>query len=246
MRVNGDPGAGDETSVRKGCPTLQEIEAYIRWATRGKYGLEDVSIFDIRTLLNKWRQDKSDNRNTDLKAANSAFQAMMMAKRPDIILVLQCQGRTADNGFVRLLSSSQRAAGHARVIGLKDHEALVIKGFHPSTYLRPDYVKGRRMTEKEQKLRIDVLAFCFDVAFHALEGRGVQNKVLQVAWEQAIGKRFEPRQDEWINAIPSAVIQRATTTKHPLMRQNRSEAVLTQGDRVARKLRQLANAYEAS
>jgi hypothetical protein len=122
---------------------------------------------------------------------------------------------------VRLLPSRETAAGHVRVISLRNHEALVIKGFHPSTYLRADYVEGRRMTEKEQKLRIDMFGFCFDIAFRALEGRSVQNKVLEVAWEQAIGKRFEPRQ-------------------------NGSEAALIQRDRVTQKLRQLADAYEAS
>jgi hypothetical protein len=47
VMVNGDPDAEEATSAREGCPTLQEIEAYIRWTTRDKYGLEDVSIFDI-------------------------------------------------------------------------------------------------------------------------------------------------------------------------------------------------------
>lgn len=88
-----------------------------------------------------------------------------MLKRSDAILVLQCNAMKA---------------GVIDNIIFDDHEAVIIRRFHPSTYMRQDYING--MTVTEQKLRIEVLKLCFKTIFNVLDGQRTINKTVRSAW----------------------------------------------------------------
>lgn len=53
----------------------------------------------------------------------------------------------------------------------KKHTTLVVYGFHPSVYLREDYVSNNRWTAAEVDLANNVLRLCFEYAFAFLENR---------------------------------------------------------------------------
>jgi len=177
-----------------------------RLASNDRHGLEHLSVFDINTLLSKQRQHESDDVERDMKVANKTFQRMMMAKKPDVILILQCQGRSSSNNYIRRLSSSERLAGTIDVFDVKGQDALVVRGFHPSTYLRDDYAWERNLTFEERKLRVQMLEYCFKISFRLLEGKRHQEKDLEIAWRQSItSPRSVTRPDAWIKSKNSDI-----------------------------------------
>jgi hypothetical protein len=58
-------------------------------------------------------------------------------------------------------------------IDIRGHECLVIRGFHPSVYLRKDYVSKRGWSPLDVLLAHDVLRFYFEQAFAYLQGEEV-------------------------------------------------------------------------
>ncbi|KAI9780024.1 MAG: hypothetical protein M1816_003195 [Peltula sp. TS41687] len=179
--VWGDASARRGTAKRMGSPTLQEVDYCIRFATGERYGIEDVSVFDMSTLLSKKRQRASRTPDQDERDAHDVFWKMVVRKKPDVILVLQCEAGLSAHNQVRRLRSSQMQAGTMGVVWVEGVDALVVRGFHPSSYLRQDYNKGA--TDEERNLRIDMIDFCFATAFNALAGfRTHTNSAWTTAW----------------------------------------------------------------
>ena len=180
----GDVDAEEGTPAYFGSPTLREIDAYVRFASDDKYGLEDISVFDMNTLLSQRRQRCSGSPEEEKEKAHDVFWDMIIKKKPDVILVLQCDAGSSRNRRVRWFWSSEKAAGTMDIINLEGHETLVVRGFHPSTYLRQDYVEERQMSQREQCLRIDMLQLCFDMALNALQGLRTHDETLKTAWTE--------------------------------------------------------------
>jgi hypothetical protein len=101
--------------------------------------------------------------------AHKVFEEVLLLKKPDVILALQCQTKNAKSPIVRSLCGFKDGTPWPSVIGLKGHEALVFRGFHPSTYLRPDYTANLDQSEID-RLK-GGLRFCFRSAFLALQGK---------------------------------------------------------------------------
>ncbi|KAK0303442.1 hypothetical protein LTR54_017734 [Friedmanniomyces endolithicus] len=156
---------------RVGSATLQEIDSLAEKSSNGRYGLDDLSISDLNTLLSQDLQDESDDIDADLDEAHSVFWNMILAKKPKAILVLTTSAGLSKHGPVTNLGSSLHRAGSTRLLTLwtKDgpHRSLIIYGFHPSVYLREDYVSSREWSSEEVRLANEVLHVCFAKAFEA-------------------------------------------------------------------------------
>lgn len=152
------------------CGTLREIDALIKHVSGGLYCLKDVTILDIRMLLSKKTREQFSLTEDDLEAAYNVVQEVIQMKRPKVILTLQCQTSTAKNILARELCSRFSTSVSVGILHLQDHEAFLVRGFHPSTYL--NYVNDR---EERDQLR-GYLRDCFEMAFQQLEkeGNGVQ------------------------------------------------------------------------
>ena len=94
---------------------------------------------------------------------------MIKAKAPKVILVLTCIAGRSQHKPVILLSSSLKLAGSIRRISLwsnsTSNSAVVIRGFHPSFYLRDDYSADEGWSHEEILLANKVLRYCFRKAF---------------------------------------------------------------------------------
>lgn len=152
------------------CGTLREIDALIRHGSGGLYCLKDVTILDIRILLSKRTMEQFSLTEADLEAAYDVVQEVIQMKRPEVILNLQCQTSRAKNTLARELCSRFSTSVSVDTLDFHDHEAFLVRGFHPSTYL--NYAKDR---EERDQLR-GYLQDCFKMAFQQLakEGNGVQ------------------------------------------------------------------------
>lgn len=162
-------GGSYENMIRQS-PTLREVNNLIREASngRGRYSLEDATILDVRVLLSLGTRANLSLRDDVLEAAYDVFQEVMEIKRPDIILTLQCQTSTVRNSFARRVSSRARATSGLKTLCIKNHKAVLVRGFHPSTYLRykSDEVAQRQLRER--------LLGHFEVAFATLDGQKIQ------------------------------------------------------------------------
>lgn len=171
VMVYGDASVSNWGPERVGSATLQEIDSLAEDSSKGRYGLRDVSIFDLNTLLPKDLQEESDNVEADLVEAQGVFWDMVLAKQPDAILVLTATARSSKHKQVKCLGSSLRKAGSTRPFilhtGNGRHESLIIYGFHPNAYLREDYVAGSNWLPEDVSLANEVLRVCFAKAFEA-------------------------------------------------------------------------------
>jgi hypothetical protein len=143
-----DEGSFKEMLQR--CETLREIDALIRHISEELYCLEDVTILDIRMLLSKRTREQFSLTEDDLEAAYDVVQEVLQMKRPEVILTLQCQTSTSKNILARELCSSFCASARVDTIHLHDHEALLVHGFHPSTYL--NYANDRAAIEASKAM----------------------------------------------------------------------------------------------
>lgn len=166
IMLNGGSYGGEDFD---GCYTLREVEGIIADVSHGQYDLDDVAILDINTLLSADAQSELEDDTHGLERAHSTFQRMVLALQPDVILTLQCAGRGASNKFVQMLSSSMKRAGTLDVVDLRGKDAILVRGFHPSTYLREDYTKT--ISDEQVVLYQEMAIYCFRVAYEALRGR---------------------------------------------------------------------------
>ena len=102
------------------------------------------------------------NRISRGHTSHKVFEEVLLLKKPDVILALQCQTKNAESPIVRSLCEFKDGTPRPSVI-------LVFRGLHPNTYLRPDYTANLDQSEidgLEGGLRL-----CFRSAFLALQGK---------------------------------------------------------------------------
>jgi hypothetical protein len=150
--------------------TLQEVDQLIR-ASDSDYTILDVTVLDVTPLVSKEMRDDLLKRGFELDRGeeHAVFEQVMLLKRPDVILALQCQTKNAESPIVKSLCGFTPGTPRPSIIRLQDHEALVFRGFHPSTYLRDDYTANLEESEIERLKK--GLRLCFRSAFLALRGK---------------------------------------------------------------------------
>ena len=151
--------------------TLREIDRLIR-ASDSDYTHLDVTILDVRPLVSeKMRKDLDLARLGEKLGVNEAhkvFEEVLLLKKPDVILALQCQTKDAESPIVRSLCGFTHGTQMPDMIRLQGHETLVLRGSHPSAYLRNDYTANLDQSEIDS-LR-EGLHRCFRSAFLTLQG----------------------------------------------------------------------------
>lgn len=177
---NGD--TNEYSQERIGCPALQEVEKLVEEGSGGKYKLKDISLFYLNTLLSPDIQEElNDQGRLELTtlAAHEVFWRMILAKCPKVVVVLTCSAGTSKVNTVRLLWSSLSAAGSVERKTLHkksgDHDVTIIRGFHPSVYLRDDYTSEASWSRDETATANDMLRLCFARAFSQLTGKNESN-----------------------------------------------------------------------
>ena len=174
IMIYGDESEKEWSPERIGCPSLQEVEAHIEEVTNGEYGLEDVSIFDLNALMSRNLQEESPHLDKDVRLAHELTWDMITAKSPKVILVLTCSAGQSGCKRLTLLGTSLKRAGTTRNImffnGGHKKQATIVRGFHPSVYLREDYTDEECWTKEDIKLANEVLRHCFTRAFAAMSG----------------------------------------------------------------------------
>jgi hypothetical protein len=150
--------------------TLQEIDRLVR-ISDNRYTHLDVTILDVRPLVSeKMRESLARlGRTLRLNEAYKVLEEILLLKKPDIILTLQCQTKDAKSPIVRSLCGFTPGTQMPGIIQLHGHEALVFRGFHPSAYIREDYTANLDQSEID-RLR-EGLRHCFRSAFLALQGK---------------------------------------------------------------------------
>jgi hypothetical protein len=200
--VYGDPDAEEWTHAYKGSATLQELENLIEVESYGNYDLHDLHIFDLNTLLSPNIQSSSHDLNHDLREAHKTCWSMIKAKKPKVILVLTTHAGGSKVSGLRPLESSLKSAGSTSKMKIEEHEVRVIHGFHPSMYLRDDYISGKDWSPQDADVARAVLSFCVAQAFVCLKDeRGVLvDETLFKKWRDLVG----PKQQ--FNNIEDALI----------------------------------------
>lgn len=175
VMMYGDSSSGEWSQRRIGCPALQEVEILVETLSGGRYDLDDISLFDLNTLLSQDIQRKMapEDLEAALAAAHHTFWRMVLAKSPDVIDVLTCAAGGSEKNCVRLLWSSLKEAGSMQEITLHNgrgsRKATVLRGFHPSTYLRDDYVEEGSWSSEKTRAASKVIRLCFAKAFTVLD-----------------------------------------------------------------------------
>jgi hypothetical protein len=149
--------------------TLREIDRLIR-ASDSDYTHLDVTILDVRPLVSEKMRKGLARLGKELRVseAHKVFEEVLLLKKPDVILALQCQTKDAESPIVRSLCGFTHGTQMPDIIRLQGHETLVFRGFHPSAYLRNDYTANLDQSEIDS-LR-EGLHRCFRSAFLALQG----------------------------------------------------------------------------
>lgn len=167
--VYGDETAdGNRRAERFGSPTLQEVESLVKEESEGQYGLEDVSILDLHPVHSRRAQAYTDA--ATLAEGRRAFVRALWKKvrehKSVVIVVLTCKA----SDTVQVLESSMKNAGTSTKVRVhfrdETRRCTIIKGFHPSTYLRNDYNSEWSVTEINTARA--VLRHCFRLAFKQL------------------------------------------------------------------------------
>lgn len=97
------------------------------------------------------------------------IEEILLINKPEIILTLQCATKDAKSPIAKSLCGFTPRTGRPILIQLQDHEVLVFRGFHPSSYLRNDYAVNRDQSEINRLKR--GFDRCFRSAFLALKGK---------------------------------------------------------------------------
>lgn len=148
--------------------TLQELDRLIR---AFGYTLLDVPMLDVRPLVSEEMRASLARRGQELNlnTAHEVFKEVLLLKKPDVILTLQCKTKEAESPILKSLCGFTPGTQRPSILRLRAHEALVFRGFHPNTYVRSDYTSDLGELEIE-RLR-EGLRLCFRSAFLALQGK---------------------------------------------------------------------------
>jgi hypothetical protein len=153
---------GTYAEMMQCCLTLQEIDTLILDVSHGRYSLQDVTLLDVRILLSKRRMQELTSKDEIFEAAYGVFQEVIGTKRPDVILILQCQTSAVKNRLVRRLSSKFPSGPNPDKVLVEGHTTTLIKGFHPSLYLHYSKTLTAKMSLRRQ------LCDKFQLAFESL------------------------------------------------------------------------------
>lgn len=190
IMVTPDEGEGKRNKYTAGSPTLREIEDTICAISDGKMSLADVSLIDINMLCSPSIQERDDFVDKDLVEAQNLCLQIVKLVQPKVVLILICVAHRSIVKGIRLFSSSLAEAGtrKRKSVGTGDdcHAFSVIKGFHPSIFLRTDYVKQRQWGEKQICCARKMLHWCFQKAMLELWDEECYdgNHALQLEWRK--------------------------------------------------------------
>lgn len=165
--VWGDEDANMNTLRHDGSATLQEVDRIIREASDERYDSQNVSVFDLNTLLSQ----NYETSKSCLDKAHKCFWDMIKAKRPKAIMVLTTTAKKSNHKSVRLLWSSRFVATERFDITLPGDpgKVAIIRGYHPSAYLRKDYAATWLREEEDETLARHMLRICFYKALAVIE-----------------------------------------------------------------------------
>ncbi|KAM0704830.1 hypothetical protein Q7P35_007616 [Cladosporium inversicolor] len=143
--VHGDRHARKGSARHRGSPTLQEINKHTLRVSNSEHDLHDIRVFELNPLPspNVLSGYSKRQRANDRRLAQSTAWKMIKAEPPKVMLVLTTAAGRSDVPGMRQIQCSLKTAGSMEKINIRGHECLVIYGFHPSVYLRDDYVSKR-------------------------------------------------------------------------------------------------------
>jgi hypothetical protein len=165
--VWGDEDANENTLRHDGSATLQEVDSLIREASDERYDLQDISVFDLNTLLSQ----NYETSESCLDKAHKCFWDMIKAKRPKAIVVMTTTAKKSNHKSVRLLWSSRYDTTKSTDITLPGApgKVTIIRGYHPSAYLREAYAATWLRDEEDEILARHMLRICFSKALTVIE-----------------------------------------------------------------------------
>jgi len=165
MMLKSAGGKGKQNKLKAGSPALQEVADMIDVVSHGKLVLQDVSLLDVNMLCPSFLQESSDFTDHDLKEAQELCLQIIRLIEPEVVLILTCVARQSVVKGIRLFSSSLKEAGTTarKSIGKGGacHSFTVIKGFHPSIFLRQDYIDQRCWGDEKIRCAKRMLHICF-------------------------------------------------------------------------------------
>lgn len=207
--VYGDPSAEKGSVKNRGSLTLQDIDYYTECASNADHDLRDICVLDLNALLSPGVQSRSTDckRDSDRQSAHLTTWRMIKAETPKVLLVLTTKAGDSKIPGLRRLGCSLRSAGSMEKFNIRGRECLVIYGFHPSVYLRKDYVSKRGWSQADVLLAGDVLHFCFDQAFAYLEGHEVvpmHGEMLE-RWEELTERKQISKQTSKEDSLEEAL-----------------------------------------
>lgn len=173
-----DRNEQDEFEV--GSPTLQEVEHIIQVESHGNFGLRDIPLVDVNMLCPPSLQEKSNFTDQNLEEAQVLCLKIIRLIEPKVVLILTCVAvRSAVRG-IRLFSSSLKEAGTTKHTSLGKgedcHPFVAVKGFHPSIFLRRNYIDQRHWHDEEVRCAKQMLHICFRKAILELENKELCRK----------------------------------------------------------------------
>lgn len=175
--LNGDRTGNDDISGTIGCPSLRQVDKAIKAVSAGKYRIEDVAILDINTMLSASVRKRERVSEQEIVEAHAICLSMIRLKKPKVVLALTCAAQSSSLKGIRLFSSSLIEAGtvERRSVGNGDASQSfgLVKGFHPSVFLRADYIAQRGWSEVEVSLADRMFHLCVRRAFEELEDEEV-------------------------------------------------------------------------
>jgi hypothetical protein len=173
--------------------------------------ISESFFLQIRSLVISWSHH-SQSRAIDLPTLRPKLQALTIRIDSDHIPEL-CSDSSAtsemrDTALARSLllvrsikfGSSLQKAGKTKMIEIwdngKKHITLGVYGFHPSVYLREDYVSNNRRSAAEVDSANNVPRLCFEYTFAFLEDRHDKQEMeaLLGYWRQRMAARQQARQ----------------------------------------------------
>lgn len=142
-----------------------QLQSLQTCASNGQISLQDVSLIDINMLCSPSIQERDDFVDKDLVEARTLCLQIIKLVQPKVLLILTCVAHRSIIKGIRLFSSSLAEAGtrKRKSVGTGDdcHAYSVIKGFHPSVFLRKDYINRRQRGEKQVCCARKMLHWCF-------------------------------------------------------------------------------------
>lgn len=155
-----------ETMVARS-PSLQEVDRLIRKYGTNR-GIAAVPILDVRPLISKAMGTAIGKIWPTWEVrAYEVFEDILRHKKPDVILSLQRVTKDANSPLCKSLSN-QAWSPRPDIVRLANRTAILFRAFHPSSYLRSDYIANKTTTRVNSM--INQLDASFKAAFMALRG----------------------------------------------------------------------------